>query len=409
MKLELFVTANSPGEINGWVSPFVRELKARLPESHVTLLVPPCQYASGRELAVARSFPGIDRALGLGAFLGGVLLSHFRRRGRPNSLRRILFLGGDLAYALLLGKWFKAPVFAYSYRPRASAKVHRYLVPSEEAARRLEKLGIHPSRISVVGHLALDSVPLPEGKRKGPNVDAQRGLKIAFFVGSRPFEAFHGLPFFLEVASLLAQKHPGLEGVFPLAPTIADELILESLSRTHIDFTRISSDEPGLFGSVPLPCNGRALLFRNENENFKERLLFADFAVALPGTNNLQIASFGVPFLMVLPLNRAEEIPLDGLLGLLSPKIPGVGFLKRRMILSRIDKVPLISMVNIVAGKRLVPELRGILSCDRVAAEVEKLLQSPKELEALSNELLTLTSRRGAAARIVDALLEEIP
>ena len=46
---ELFILTNSPGEVSGWVRPVVSELTLMGFAAKVSLVLLPCQYASGME------------------------------------------------------------------------------------------------------------------------------------------------------------------------------------------------------------------------------------------------------------------------------------------------------------------------------------------------------------------------
>ena len=58
---EVVVTVNSPGEVATWLEPLARELLPRLADGRLTVMIPPCTYASGAEARVVRSFLGGDQ------------------------------------------------------------------------------------------------------------------------------------------------------------------------------------------------------------------------------------------------------------------------------------------------------------------------------------------------------------
>ena len=58
----------------------------------------------------------------------------------------------------------------------------------------------------------------------------------------------------------------------------------------------------------------------------------SSLAVAFPGTNNLQIASLGVPLLMIAPLNQAHNIPLDGIPGALPREGAAAVAVKKKLV-----------------------------------------------------------------------------
>ena len=136
--------------------------------------------------------------------------------------------------------------------------------------------------------------------------------------------------------------------------------------------------------------------------------MVADLAIVLPGTNNLQCAALGVPFVMLMPLNSIEHIPFEGLLGLLYPRFFPFNHIKKWIIAWMSPRVPYMSMVNRMAGRMLAPELRGILSTSGVAAYASELWLDTARREQLRADLLELTRERGAARIIAEALRENL-
>jgi hypothetical protein len=64
--MRLLLTANSPGEMAGWVRPLVKAWRAR-EVGPADLLLLPCTFATGQEERVARELEGIDRVYARGA------------------------------------------------------------------------------------------------------------------------------------------------------------------------------------------------------------------------------------------------------------------------------------------------------------------------------------------------------
>jgi lipid-A-disaccharide synthase len=78
----------------------------------------------------------------------------------------------------------------------------------------------------------------------------------------------------------------------------------------------------------------------------------------------------------------------------------------------RLVKVPHIAMANLLAGRRLVPELlQGEVNGPRLAAEISGLLGDPEQLRAIREGLRAAAARLGpggAPERAAAAILEEI-
>jgi len=75
--------------------------------------------------------------------------------------------------------------------------------------------------------------------------------------------------------------------------------------------------------------------------------------------------------------------------------------------------VPFISLVNLLAGRAVVPELlQGDMTPERIAAEVERLLSDPKPTTSCWRGCARCGGGWGprrAAARAAEAVLELLP
>ena len=133
----------------------------------------------------------------------------------------------------------------------------------------------------------------------------------------------------------------------------------------------------------------------------------ADLAVAIPGTKTGEAGCLGIPLLTILPLNRIDEVPFFGLIGLLD-LIPFVGkSLKGALLLKFIvPRYGFMAQPNILAGREIVPEMLRFMTPEDVAGKALELLQDETRRRRLSQELLELYSpHRGAAERLVERML----
>jgi lipid-A-disaccharide synthase len=135
----------------------------------------------------------------------------------------------------------------------------------------------------------------------------------------------------------------------------------------------------------------------------------ANLAVTIPGTNTLELGIAGVPSVVMLPMNKPEIIPLEGIghwLGL----IPLVGtFLKRRAVKLFVEglKIP-VSLPNRFSGEDLMLEIRGKVSVEQIAGEMLKLLNNPQDLARRRSRLLATMPQPGAAKRLVHSVLADL-
>ena len=397
-RAHVFITANSPGEIAGWVAPVVEELKRRDPTASITVALPPCQYASGSEIEVASRTPGVDRVVRIKTLLREALFSGgaHRSRGRGSC---VLYLGGDALYAVLLSKLLRLPACAYIGKPRWRKHFARYMVADERARSRFLEAGVEPERIETVGHLGLDSVRIGAGREEivrrlaGEADDAEI---VTFLPGSRPVEIEFLIPFFIETAEIMRELCPETIFCFAVSPFADRKLLAASVGRAGARIGR----------SGDLVCSGGCRI-QLETENPQEAMCVSRLVITIPGTNNLQIAAMGVPMLIITPLNQAERIPMDGLLGMLDYRIFPVGLIKRRLILGMKKRVKYVSLPNIIAGREIVPEMLDILQPRDVAEKAVSLLRNPERRAQIVRDLHEIARDRGAAGRIADLVLGE--
>lgn len=393
--MRIYITANSPGEVAGWVQPIVTEIIARAPESEIIMVLLPCQYAGGSEMAVGSNIPGISEVMSLWTLISG--LSSKRRTARAEGQHSVVFfLGGDPFYAVLLGKLLYAPVMGYTPRPRRIKHFSHFFLPDNASYQRALADGVAKDKMTVVGHLALDSI----GQLRSREViRAEMGFMpndmiITFLLGSRPSYVEYMLPFFLPLITKVREQL-NCHVLLAISPFIKMQQVKDIIVVEEVSF---HEDAGELYLGDNKDCR---ILF----DNPKEAMIIADLAVTIPGTNNLQLAGMGVPFMMVAPLNKAEFLPFDGLIGLLNPRIFPVGYLKRKFMLALNKRIRFVSWPNMIAGREIVPEIRGVLSPEGVFEVLRELLNNHLLREQMSRELLEVTGERGAASTMAAAIL----
>ena len=134
----------------------------------------------------------------------------------------------------------------------------------------------------------------------------------------------------------------------------------------------------------------------------------ADLAVTIPGTNTLELGIAGVPSVVMLPMNKPEVIPLEGIghwLGL----IPVIGTpLKRYAVKLFVEGLNIpVSLPNRFSGENLMIEVKGKVSVAQIASEVIGLLENRAELSRRRERLLETMPKAGAADRLVRAIMSD--
>lgn len=384
----LFILSNSPGEVAGWVKPVAEAFARRNCNVQVTLVILPCHYASGMEKRYGSEICGIDMA------------QNFRdiwKCRKPDGKNLTLQLGGDPMYGALLAARFRMDWMIYTTHPRWRRHVKHYFIPDKAAEYRFIAKGVKKEQFTRTGNLMLDSVPRELSAaqaKKRLNLDPAAEA-IAFLPGSRPFEYEQGAAFFCRTAEKVLETFPGIQVLMPIAPTVDEEILTKGLAKHGLTW---SGD--GLAEAVL--CRGcRVRFVRND---IFSAIKASRLVVALPGTNNLQTAVLDVPLLMVAPLNEAENIPLDGIPGIIPSCFPGFKYLKKRLVFYLNNREKFISLPNRLAGKAIIPEHRGLLTPHMVADLVKELLSSPHELEKIRENYGELAFEHGAAEKITAAL-----
>lgn len=409
--MNVFIVTNSPGELSGWVRPVIRSLKKKKQDVEIILIIPPCQYASGREVNVAKDFPGVKQILKPGdyikyTFLGKSLPSISKLKGKKGVC---VFLGGDPFHAVAFSKKLKLPAVAYMQKPRWRRQFEKFMVLNEEIKNKnFLGRGINPDKVIVVGDLIIDSVKfrIEDEKEKTPQHFSSEKPIISIIPGSRLQIAQNMTLFFLKGCELIKKS-------FPPARFF---LILSSFLNKEEFF---NFDRAKVYEILDVPrvkvLNGKGQWELATSTGLKVSVVtekrysimsLSDLALIIPGTSTAEVACLGVPMLVVLPLQRPEMIPLDGLAGQVG-KIPYLGVMVKRYIIKKYNqRINFCALPNIRTGKEIVPEMRGKIEPQDVANKAIGLLQDKEKLASISRELKKMMGREGASNKVAEVILQ---
>ena len=408
--MRVFLVANSPGELSGWVRPIARTLKEGGKAIKIFVVIPPCQYASGTEKQVASGFTAVDEVAGPADYLKYIFLGmrwpHFTENGKGV----VVFLGGDPIHAILLSRRLRVPALAYIQKPRWKRFFKKFMILDETINEELRRAGVESGKIRVVGDLMADAVECQMSKEEACNywkLDSKHPI-VSIMPGSRSEEVKHLTPFFLRVAELVREEVPKAQFVLVLSPFTSHEQLtnLSSEGREEVfrDTARFKLVKKKRWKLIT-DLNLEVLVAR---ENQYEIMNASDLAITIPGTNTAEMAFLGTPMVVTVPLNKPEAIPLDGLPGLIG-HLPYLGpVIKSGIVRKYSRKVKFTALPNLRAGKEIVPELRGIIEAQDVSRKVIELLQNPVLRNSMACELKSTMGPKGAANRIAETILGEL-
>ncbi|RPJ11273.1 MAG: lipid-A-disaccharide synthase [Deltaproteobacteria bacterium] len=228
-----------------------------------------------------------------------------------------------------------------------------------------EKAGVD---VEWVGHPLLDIVrpalSRDEAYRRF-GLDPQRPA-IGLLPGSRMGEIERLLPRILAAARLLRQALPALQFVLPLAPNLNRPMVSSFLEKSPVPVTLVEG-------------------FTYDVMNIAELL------IAASGTATLEGAVLGKPMVIIY-------------------RVSGLSYWIGRALI----RVPHIGMANLVAAKRIVPELiQDDVQPQRIAEECLRFLRNPDLLQQTKEAMAEVRNRLGEpgaadrAARIIYSFLEE--
>ena len=364
-KYDIVLVANSPGELSALVKPVAETLSDKLTQARIILVLTPCQYTSGKELEYIKTIRGISEIVSANDYKNWIL-----KNQRPNidfnPKGLVLFLGGDLAHAMLVSKKLKLPAYAYVQDYIGWTKFYRgFFVPDEQTLRKFAKNSRLKAKIKVVGNLMVDSVA------DLPKWSPQKNV-ITFLPGSRKWQIKHMTPIYEKIILALKQQLPEAQFQLvssPFQPAIA------------IDGVKI----------IEL-----------------EQAANSDLVITIPGTNTARLASMGLPMISIFPLDDPDVIPLEGLPHYIS-QIPILGpWFKRTLINTMNKKIKYFALPNIKAKQEIVPEIRGIIYPALVALKAVALIKSQDKRQNMSQALLRAMGQPGAAKKIAEELNEAL-
>ena len=215
-----------------------------------------------------------------------------------------------------------------------------------------------------VGHPLLDLVQKTMSKEEFLtkfNLSESK-TTIAFLPGSRRQEIENILPIMLEAAMLINKKLAQVQFVIAKSPQVNWDIYSRKIRRMNIDLKII------------------------EGKTY-DCLNIADFCLVASGTATLETAIMQKPFLIIYKMDLLNYL-------LYRPQI----------------KVAYIGMVNIVAGRKIIPEfIQFQADPKKISDTVLEILANPLKIQKMKNDLAQVKSSlgdKGASLRAAKIILD---
>ncbi len=210
----------------------------------------------------------------------------------------------------------------------------------------------HKVPVTFVGHPLMDRPhqPPPADAPSDADEPTEPVSVIGLLPGSRDGEVEKLLPEMLKAANLLQKRYSGLSFLISLSDSVNETRVRNILNRHRGT------------AAVEIVDQGVEAVFQRSG-----------FVIAASGTVTLEAAIAGIPMVIIYKVS-----PTSYQLG---------------KALIRVDHI---SLVNLISGKRLVPELiQAEASPMKIADTVEKVLSDTSGLKRIREELVMIRERLG--------------
>lgn len=218
--------------------------------------------------------------------------------------------------------------------------------------------------VELVGHPLLDIVKPSQDRGSflsSRSLNASQQV-VTLLPGSRKQEIALILPVMLKACRLLKNEIPALQFIIARPAHLPEAFYLEFCEKSGVNVTIVEAKAYDCVNA-------------------------ADLCLVASGTATLETAILQKPLLVIYRMSALNY-------WLYRPQV----------------KIPHISLVNIVAGKKIVPEfIQDAATPEAISTEALRILQSPQETERIKQELSRLVSSLGApgaAARAAASILQ---
>ncbi|WP_424097197.1 hypothetical protein [Moorena producens] len=255
--------SNGPGELTTWVRPVVKALRETLGNDRsllrISVVLSPCPHATGKEDAIAKSYPEVDRVQAAEDFLPFLLSGKTAENWDWHPQGVVLFLGGDQFFPVVISKrlGYRSVVYA-EWDARWYRWIDHFGVMKPDIIAQVPKTYAH--KFTIVGDLMAEIRGLQvnkglqvAGSQVNQELQVTQGLQvtgyqvtgstedtlehstevIALLPGSKPAKLAQGVPLSLAIAEHIHRARPQTRFVIPVAPTIDLKTLAKFANRDH--------------------------------------------------------------------------------------------------------------------------------------------------------------------------------
>lgn len=416
---DIVILSNGPGEVGTWVRPVVKHLRqtweskqTKQDKIRISILLSPCPHGTGKEAAIALSYPEVDRVLPPSDFFTFLLWGKTPDNWQWHNQGMVIFLGGDQFFTVVASKRLGYSSLIYAeWDARWYRFVDRFAAMNQKVIDRIPKS--YQQKFDLAGDLMAD-VAL-EVEHHSLSWEQQTPI-IGLLVGSKPAKLSQGVPLCLAIAEKIHQQQPETQFIIPVAPTLDLATISEYANQQYNSLIpslgniegKLISSKSTSSPSYLLTTGGTKIKLITDFPAYKT-LAACQLCLTTVGANTAELASLGIPMIVLLPTQQLDAMrSWDGLPGILA-NLPGVGKLLAKLINWFVLKQGrLFAWPNIWAGQEIVPELVGKLKPETITELVLDYLAHPAKLQEMRSNLLAARGKTGAAQRIADIIVEEI-
>ena len=448
---DILILSNGPGEVTTWVRPVVKALRQQLGDNRsqvrISVILSPCPNATGKEAAIAQSYPEVDRVQGAEHFFPFLLWGKTVENWDWRETGVVVFLGGDQIFPVVIGKrlGYRTVVYA-EWEARWHAWIDRFGVMKPEMIAKIPQK--YADKFAVVGDLMADvgSQGVRESKVRSQesgvrsqesgvrNQELEDGTNssgscilnsdsslIGLLPGSKPAKLAQGVPLTLAIAQHIHAAKPQTRFVIPVAPTLDISALARFANPQHNPLIHQLGWGEAELVVATADTDNKALLKTTSGlcielwQKFPAYELLSQCCICLTtvGANTAELGSLAVPMLVLLPTQQLDAMRAwDGLPGLLV-RLPGIGpslasIINFIIIQQVVRQKRLFAWPNIWAKKEIVPELFGKIQPQDVAQLVLDYLEHPEKLEEMRSRLRAVCGQPGAAQKLAQLVREEL-